>query len=51
MRASDEEHLLGLDLTERGAEGYPEFMGGMSGVPAEVPLASPGNRGRPRPSG
>ena len=51
MRASDEEHLLGLDLTERGAEGFPEFMGGMSGVPAEVPLASPGNRGRPRPSG
>ena len=51
MRASDEEQLRGLDLTEHGSEGYPEFMGGMSGVPAEVPLASPGNRGRPRPSG
>jgi Amt family ammonium transporter len=28
MRASDEDQLRGLDLSEHGAEGYPEFMGG-----------------------
>jgi Amt family ammonium transporter len=28
MRASDEDQLRGLDISEHGAEGYPEFMGG-----------------------
>ncbi|MCH8235997.1 MAG: ammonium transporter, partial [Chloroflexi bacterium] len=41
MRASDEEQLRGLDLTEHGAEGYPEFTGGLSGLPGDVPLVSP----------
>jgi len=43
MRASDEDQLRGLDLSEHGAEGYPEFMGGSrvtgtitGGVPIEV---------------
>lgn len=41
MRASDEEQLRGLDLTEHGAEGYPEFTGGLSALPGDVPLVSP----------
>lgn len=41
LRASDEEQLRGLDLTEHGSEGFPEFMGGMGSVPDGVPLASP----------
>ena len=43
MRTSDEDQLRGLDLSEHGAEGYPEFMGGSrvtgtitGGVPIEV---------------
>ena len=43
MRASDEEQLRGLDLSEHGSEGYPEFMGGsrVSGtITDSVPMGS-----------
>ena len=44
MRASDEDQLRGLDLTEHGSQGFPEFMGGMGSVPDGVPLASPADQ-------